>query len=249
MWYISQKEESRQGVDIRLIGKCPLCLVPSGITVDGSILRVKSLKIDAPMGLRTFQIRTVGSLTSSNVTAWYFRNSPGRWPLWTPTLRTSGSRGFRRCWRGTRLGTSIMQMKWASFSSACLTEHWHWKERPAVEEKNAKERLTVLLCTNSDGSDKRVSIVIGKFAKPQCSKNIQKLPVTYYANSKEWMTSEIFKDFLRTLNASFGALGRKILLFVDNCAAHSPDTSSLRNVKVVFTPLTAPVSYSLLCWM
>jgi hypothetical protein len=96
---------------------------------------------------------------------------------------------------------------------------------------------------------KRVSIVIGKFAKPQCSKNIQKLPVTYYANSKEWMTSEISKDFLRTLNASFGALGRKILLFVDNCAAHSPDTSSLRNAKVVFNPLTAPVSYSLLCWM
>jgi hypothetical protein len=50
------------------------------------------------------------------------------------------------------------------------------------------------------------------------------------------MTSEIFRDFLQALDASFGALGTKILLFVDICAAHSPDASSLRNGKVVFTP-------------
>jgi hypothetical protein len=98
-----------------------------------------------------------------------------------------------------------------------------------------KERLTVLLCTNSDGSDKRVPIVIRKSSKPQCFKNVKKLSVTYYANSKAWMT-EIFRDFLHALDASFGALGRKILLFADNCAAHSPDTPSLRNVKVVFYP-------------
>jgi hypothetical protein len=50
------------------------------------------------------------------------------------------------------------------------------------------------------------------------------------------MTSEIFTDFLRALDASFGALGRKILLFTDNCATHSSDTSSLRNVNVVSYP-------------
>jgi hypothetical protein len=37
------------------------------------------------------------------------------------------------------------------------------------------------------------------------------------------------------LDASFGALGRKTF-FAENCAAHSPDTFSLRNVKVVFYP-------------
>jgi hypothetical protein len=50
------------------------------------------------------------------------------------------------------------------------------------------------------------------------------------------MTLEIFRDFLHAVNALFGALGRKILLFVDNFAAHFPDTSPLRNVKVVFYP-------------
>jgi hypothetical protein len=42
------------------------------------------------------------------------------------------------------------------------------------------------------------------------------------------------RDF-QSLSA-FGALGKKILPFVDNCAAHSPDTSSLRNIKVLFLP-------------
>jgi hypothetical protein len=100
--------------------------------------------------------------------------------------------------------------------------------------KNAKERLAVLLCTNSEGSGKQITIIIGKSVKPQCFKNVKKLPVTYYANSKVWMTSEIFRDFLRALDASFGALGRKIL-FVDNCAAHSPDTSSVE-CKGGFSP-------------
>jgi hypothetical protein len=91
----------------------------------------------------------------------------------------------------------------------------------------------VLVCTNGDGSDKRVPIIIGKSVKPWCFKNVKKLPVTYYASSKAW----IFRDFLRALVASFSALGRKILFFVDDCAVHSPDTSSLRNVNVFFYPL------------
>jgi hypothetical protein len=87
---------------------------------------------------------------------------------------------------------------------------------------------------------------------PQCFKNVKKLPVTYYSNLKAWKTSEIFRDFLHALDTSFGATGRKILLFVDNCAALSPDTSSLRHVKVVFyppPPQTALVSYSFLIWV
>jgi hypothetical protein len=79
-------------------------------------------------------------------------------------------------------------------------------------------------------------IIIGKSTNPRYFKNIKKLPVTYYANSKAWMMSEIFRDFLHAFDALFGALGRKILLFADNCATHSPDTFSLRNVKVVFYP-------------
>lgn len=102
--------------------------------------------------------------------------------------------------------------------------------------KSAKDRITVLLCCNSDGSDKRIPIVIGKAAKPRCFKNIKKLPVQYYANGKAWMTTDIFLDFLHGLDASMGAQGRKIILFLDNCAAHPRELSFLRNVKVIFYP-------------
>jgi hypothetical protein len=53
---------------------------------------------------------------------------------------------------------------------------------------------------------------------------------------KAWITTTIFTEFLRALDASMGVQGRNILLFVDNCAAHPQDTLFLRNVKVVYYP-------------
>jgi hypothetical protein len=38
--------------------------------------------------------------------------------------------------------------------------------------RKTREKL-VLLCVNSDGSDKQVPIVIGKSPKPRCFKNIK----------------------------------------------------------------------------
>jgi hypothetical protein len=64
----------------------------------------------------------------------------------------------------------------------------------------------VLLCTNSKGSDKWVHIIIGKSVKPLYFKNVKNPPVMYCGSSKAWMT-EIFRDFLRILDASFIALG------------------------------------------
>jgi hypothetical protein len=39
--------------------------------------------------------------------------------------------------------------------------------------KHSKDRLTVLLCVNSDGSDKQVPIVIGKSSKPRCFRTLK----------------------------------------------------------------------------
>jgi hypothetical protein len=63
--------------------------------------------------------------------------------------------------------------------------------------KNCKDRLTVLLCVNSSGSDNQVPIVIGKSLKPQCFRNVKTLPAKYHANNKAWMTIDIFSSFLR----------------------------------------------------
>ncbi|XP_037576824.1 tigger transposable element-derived protein 6-like [Dermacentor silvarum] len=101
--------------------------------------------------------------------------------------------------------------------------------------KRSKERLTALFCANEDGSEKLPVLVIGKFGKPRCFKNIRTLPCSYDFNKKAWMTSSIFTNFLQRLDNKMGAKARKIL-FMDNAPCHPPDTTSLRNVKVVFLP-------------
>jgi hypothetical protein len=70
--------------------------------------------------------------------------------------------------------------------------------------KHSKDRLTVLLCVNNDGSDKQVPIVIGKSLKPRCFKDGKKLPIKYHANSKAWMMTEICCSFLHSLDLQMG---------------------------------------------
>ena len=64
--------------------------------------------------------------------------------------------------------------------------------------------------------------MIGKSNNPRCFKNINKasLPVTYYANSKAWMRSDIFVEWLHHLDNWFRIMDRKILLLIDNMASH-----------------------------
>jgi len=66
---------------------------------------------------------------------------------------------------------------------ACKAESCHGR-------KHSKDRLTVLLCVNSDESDRQVPIVIGKSPKPRCFKNVKKLQTKYDVNSKAWMTTD-----------------------------------------------------------
>jgi hypothetical protein len=54
-----------------------------------------------------------------------------------------------------------------------------------------------------------VPIVIGKSSKPRCFKDGKKLPIKYHANSKAWMTTEIFCSFLHSLDTQMGAPKKK----------------------------------------
>ncbi|XP_046395439.1 tigger transposable element-derived protein 6-like [Ischnura elegans] len=102
--------------------------------------------------------------------------------------------------------------------------------------KRSKERLTVLFCTNSDGSEKLKPFVIGKFASPRCFKHVKKLPCRYGNNKSAWMTAILFREWLASLDAVMGGKNRKILLFLDGCTAHKTSDMKLRNVKVVHFP-------------
>ena len=101
--------------------------------------------------------------------------------------------------------------------------------------KQNKDRLTVMLCANMDGSEKLKPLVIGKSKNPRSFKHVRTLPVTYTANKKAWMVSEEFISWVKKLDRRFAAENRKVLLFVDNCSAH-PQVTGLEAVKLQFFP-------------
>lgn len=101
--------------------------------------------------------------------------------------------------------------------------------------KLSKERVTLLVGANMDGSEKLPLLMIGKSANPRCFKNVKSKPLQYEANRKAWMTSELFEKWLMELDKTFGKQNRTILLFIDNCTAHN-SIPQLEHVKVLFFP-------------
>ena len=75
-----------------------------------------------------------------------------------------------------------------------------FKGAEASGAKIAKDRMTLLLACNMDGSEKLEPLVIGKSKNPRCFKNVTKLPVPYDANKNAWMTAEIWKGWLIKLD-------------------------------------------------
>nr|XP_042897556.1 tigger transposable element-derived protein 6-like [Parasteatoda tepidariorum] len=96
--------------------------------------------------------------------------------------------------------------------------------------KKSKQRLTVLLCANSTGTDKLKPFVIGKYAKPRCFKNVKSLPVDYKANKRAWMTEEIFNKWLLDVDKEMKRKKKKIALLVDNCTPHNNPPNEFLNL-------------------
>ncbi|XP_055812080.1 CENP-B homolog protein 2-like [Solanum dulcamara] len=98
--------------------------------------------------------------------------------------------------------------------------------------KKDKERITLALCCNDDGSEK----VICKFANPRCFKNVNmnNLNCMYRSNKKVGMTGLLFQEYIGWFDKRMN--GRKILLIVDNCPAHPKIVEGLRNVELFFLP-------------
>jgi len=106
--------------------------------------------------------------------------------------------------------------------------------KPLEVRKKDNEILTAVICYNENGSDKVPLWVIGKYTNPRCFKhvNIDNLNCHYWANKKEWMIGLL--DFVPWFDARM--IGRKVLLIVDNCPAHSKVIRCLRNVELFFLP-------------
>jgi hypothetical protein len=89
--------------------------------------------------------------------------------------------------------------------------------------KQSKERLTIAFCVNTDGSERLKAIVIHKYKIPRCfAKTFDpNLICYYYYNQSEWMNTFIFSNRLTAFNRKMALSNRKVLLLVDNAAAHN----------------------------
>lgn len=96
--------------------------------------------------------------------------------------------------------------------------------------KRSKERVSVLLASNSNGSEKLPPVVIGRWL----FKNKHK-PLAYYTNRRSWMTEIIFQDGVSKLNKKMISQNRNILMFIDNVSGHNLHIR-LSNVKIIFLP-------------
>ncbi|XP_064409672.1 tigger transposable element-derived protein 4-like [Latimeria chalumnae] len=101
--------------------------------------------------------------------------------------------------------------------------------------KHSKERITLLVGSNMDGSEKLKLLVIGKVKQSRYFKGVKALPVDYEGNTKAWMTGDIFKDWVIKFDRKMQRQKHKVLLFVDNCPAH-PHIDSLQVTTMVVLP-------------
>jgi hypothetical protein len=75
-----------------------------------------------------------------------------------------------------------------------------YKGEKCVGGELSKDCITVSLCANADGTEKRKLLVTGKSKNPRRFKQAKGLPVRYSANKMAWMTSELFEAEMTVWN-------------------------------------------------
>ena len=130
----------------------------------------------------------------------------------------------------------------ALFYKAMPDKTMYYSNLDCNKTKICKERISLLLTANMDGSEKLKPVAIGTSENPRCFKNINKanLPVYYRNNTKAWINATIFREWLIKIDKQMKTQNRKILLFLDNFGGHSPNNKeapfALTNIKIVYFP-------------
>lgn len=136
--------------------------------------------------------------------------------------------------REYRTGDVYAAQETALFYRALPHETRAFREDPCVSGSRSAQRLTVFLCSNMDGSDKRAPLVIGKSDRPKCFWGSKHVPVKYVSHPKAWMTPLLFCNWLCDFNASMAEEGRSVCLLVSRCAAHMIGDLTLSNVRLCY---------------
>ena len=102
----------------------------------------------------------------------------------------------------------------------------------------SKDHMSLLLCTNMNGSEKLNPVLIGKAAHPTALKKhgvtVKDLGVEYFWNQKGWMTGPVFDLWLTDWNNNLIRQNCHVLLLIDNAPGHVIGEYS--NIRIQFLP-------------
>ncbi|XP_055634227.1 tigger transposable element-derived protein 1-like [Toxorhynchites rutilus septentrionalis] len=116
-------------------------------------------------------------------------------------------------------------------------------EKSASGFKVAKDRITLLFCSNASGDRMLKPLLLHKSLRPRSMKclNFNDLPVHWMSNAKAWVTQEIFRRWLEECFVPEGkpylakkGLEFRVLLVIDNAPGHLRVEHP--NVQIVFLP-------------
>ena len=135
-----------------------------------------------------------------------------------------------------------------------------WKQTPARSlstqqlpgRKKEKARLSALFCCNADGSEKLEPWFIGNARNPHAFRaagiNIRNFNLFWRSNSKAWMTTQIFIEFILWFDSRM--TGRKVALLMDNFSAHQSAVADilasqcpLKNTLIIWLPANSTSRY------
>ena len=114
-------------------------------------------------------------------------------------------------------------------------------DKPAGSAK-CKDRLTLLMITNMDGSDHRKLAVIGKSKTPRClgkkyKMQVKDMAVDWYASKNAWMTGDIHHKIMSKFNDEMRKSNRHILYVCDNASSHQ--VCEYSHIKFLMLPPNA----------
>lgn len=205
----------------------------SNIPISGPILQEKALQVAALLGIPNFTASTGWLDRFKNRHSIIYRQISGESSSVNNETASDWKNQISTLTSGYNPSDIYNADEFGLFFKIMPDKSLVLKNEKCHGGKLSKERLTVLVCTNSSGTDKKKPLVIGKYAKPRCFKNVKTLPCVYCSQSRAWMTADRFIEWLHEWDTELKE--RKILLLVDNCAAH-PKEVDMKNIKLVFLP-------------
>lgn len=109
--------------------------------------------------------------------------------------------------------------------------------------RDTKRRVTIALCANMSGSEKRPLHMISTAAHPRCfgpRSNPLPLNVRYDSAVNGWMTKTILMNWLKDWNEELKEQNRQVVLIMDNASSHGKIDDEgfehFKNIRIVFLP-------------